>query len=274
MYFGFSKQAGIKSIAKVVKKSDTGNTCNIKQIKEKQKDDKEKIQLIDLVSSDNKDDLCQELFIDDEDLELQPLMVLHDGDCPNRMYIAGQSYCGKSTCASKMAQDWNSVFPKSKVAYISYNLDDKACNDKNIENFVKITVDNKILEDPLELEEFHDKLVIFDDIEAYGDPHIIKALEQFVKKCINTGRHKNIGTIVCRQKLLAGHKSSDILNGIHQLVTFPHSGSRFQLRNYLKSHLHLPQHKIEKLLNVPSRWLLINLVNPCYALHAKGGFII
>jgi len=31
---------------------------------------------------------------------------------------------------------------------------------------------------------------------------------------------------------------------------------------------------IDKILNVNSRWVLINLVNPVYVLHAKGAFII
>lgn len=269
MYWGFTEQNGTKSIGKVVKKSKD----LLPDFKQKKKDTTEQ-KVIDLIQSDNQDDLKQEFVIDDDDLELEPMMVVHDGSCPNRVYIAGQSYCGKSTLAAKLAQDWNEVFPKSKVAYISYNENDKACNDKKIENFCKIQIDEEVLNDPLQLEEFHDKLVIFDDIEAYGCPKIIKEMERFATKCINTGRHKNIGTIICRQKLLAGWKSSDVLNGVHQLVTFPHSGSRFQLRNYLKSHLHLPKKKIEKLLNVKSRWLLINLVNPCYAIHAKGGFII
>jgi len=269
MFWGFSDEKGTKSIAKLVKK----NKELLPDIKQKKKDT-ETERVIDLIQSDNKDDLKQEVIIDDDNLEIEPIMVVHDGSCPNRVYLAGQSYCGKSTMAAKLAQDWNQVFPKSKVAYISYNENDKACNDKKIDNFLQIKIDENILKDPLELDEFHDKLCVFDDISAYGDPKIIKALEQFQTKCINAGRHKSIGTIICRQKLLDGWKSSDILNGIHQLITFPHSGSRFQLRNYLKSHLHLPKNKIDKILNVNSRWVLINLVNPVYVLHAKGAFII
>lgn len=269
MYFGFSKEPGIKSIAKICKADD----ISLDKKKDNNKRQKNET-MIDLKSSDNINELMQELVINDDELKLVPLMVMHDGDCPNRVYISGQSYCGKSYCAAQLCQDFNQVFPKAKVAYISYNEDDKSCNDKNIDNFLKINVDENIMQDPLTLDEFHDKCVVFDDIEAFGDPRIIKELENFMIKCINTGRHKSIATIVCRQKLLDGHRSSSILNGVHQLISFPHSGSRFQLRNYLDRYLHLPKKKIEKILNVPSRWVLLNLVNPMYCLHEKGGFIL
>jgi len=215
MYWGFSEKNGIKSIAKIVKKNKE-LLPDFKELKKQSGSEK----VIDLVQSDNKDELKQEVIIDDDDLELEPLMVLHDGSCPNRVYLAGNSFCGKSTMAAKLAQDWNMVFPKSKVAYISYNENDKACNDKKIDNFLQIKIDENILKDPLELDEFHDKLIIFDDCDAFCDPKVIKELEKFVTKCINTGRHKMIGTIVCRQKLLAGWKSSDTSSWLEVLRYF------------------------------------------------------
>jgi hypothetical protein len=130
------------------------------------------------------------------------------------------------------------------------------------------------LDDPLTIEEFHDKMVILDDIEAFSDKHIIKELEMFANKLVNTGRHHNIDVIICRQKLMAGHKTSDILNGIHQIVCFPKTASRFQLQNYLERYLHLPKKIIKKILDVPSRWVLINTSNPVYCLHQKGAFLI
>lgn len=273
-YFGFSDKGGFKSIAKVIPKEDSTKIESLEEKKKRLKKGDKQERLIDLVSSDNLDELKQEVKLEDDDERLQPLMVLHDG-CPNRIYIVGQSYCGKTFQAAKMAQDWVNIFPKSKVAYISFNEDDdKSCNDKNIENFVKLKIDESILEDPIGLDELHDKLVIFDDVEGFSNPKIVKALELLSKQCINQGRHRLVGSIICRQKLMDGHKSSFVLNGIHQIMGFPHSGSRHQLRKYLDKYLNLPNKKIEKILNVPSRWILINVCNPMFLIHERGAFIV
>jgi len=270
MYWGFTEEPGVKSIAKIVKKKEDEKVKrdkNGKKIKEKER-------VIDLKQGDKKEDLNLEVILDDDQYELRPLWVNHDGDCPNRMYVCGQSYCGKSYFAGQMAKDYNKLYPKNKVALISYVEDDKSLNDKKIKNFVQPKIDERILADPLQLDEFHDKLVICDDIEAFSDKGIIKQLEAFQNKLVNTGRHHNIGFICCRQKLMAGHKTSDILNGIHQIVAFPKTASRFQLMNYLDRYLHLPKATIQKIMDVPSRWVLINTSNPVYVLHQKGAFLV
>lgn len=273
-YYGFSDGKGFKSIAKVIPKEDSTRIETIEERKKRIKASDAPERLIDLISSDNLEELKQEVVLDDPDERLQPLMVLHDG-CPNRMYVVGQSYTGKTFQAAKMAQDWHNLFPKSKVAYISFNDgDDKSCNNKNIENFYKLNITEDILEDPISLDELHDKLVIFDDVEGFSNPKIVKTLETLSKQCINQGRHKSIGTIICRQKLLDGHKSAFVLNGVHQILGFPHSGSRHQLRKYLDKYLNLPKKKIERLLNVPSRWVLINVCNPMYCVFERGAFIV
>ena len=262
MFWGFTEDEGIKSIAKIVKKGET----------ECKKKDTERV--LDIKQGDKKEDLMREVILKDDDLEMMPLCVRHDETCPNRVYICGQSFCGKSYMATQMAKDYNKLYPKNKVALISYVENDKNLNDKNIKNFIQCKIDENILDDPLTLEEFHDKLVILDDIEAFGDKALTKELEVFANKLVNTGRHHNIDVIICRQKLMAGHKTSDILNGIHQIICFPKTASRFQLQNYLERYLHLPKKVVKKILDVPSRWLLINTSNPVYVLHQKGAFLI
>jgi hypothetical protein len=268
MFWGFTEGKGLKSIAKIVDKKKGDDN------KKLSKSEKEAERVIDLIQGDSKGDMMLEVKLEDDSKELMPLMVRHDGDCNNRVYICGQSYCGKSYMASKLARDYNKLYPKNKVALISFVEDDKNLNEKNIKNFIQPKIDDRILGDPLELEEFHDKCVILDDIEAFGDKAIIKELETFTNKLVNTGRHKNIDVIICRQKLMAGHKTSDILNGIHQIICFPKTASRFQFMNYLDRYLHLPKKTIQKIMDVPSRWVLINTSNPVYVLHSRGGFVI
>lgn len=259
MYCGLTLKPGQKSIAKIINKN-------------KEEDDSE-AKCIDIVFSDHPEELNREIKIDDDDLELKPLWTLHDGDCQNRVYIAGQSFCGKSYFAKQLAEDFNKIFPKAKVAYFSAVEKDRNLNDDNVKNFNKINC-HTCTEEPFTLEEMHDKLCIFDDIEAFADKKLCDELNSFANKCVNTGRHHHIGTIICRQKLLAGARTSEFLNGCFQVVVFPKTASRFQLRTYLERYFHFPKDIIEKIMNVPSRWVLLNTSNPVYCLYQKGCFIV
>jgi hypothetical protein len=268
MYHGFTIGHGKKSIARIVNKNKKEKTG---KGKDKDKDEN----MLDIIASDNKDELQMEVKLTDKNLELEPLMVRQgDNQMPNRVFIAGQSLCGKTYSAMRLAKDYNKIFPKNKVAVISWVEDDASLNKKKVKNFVKINIDENILSDPLTLEEFHDKLVIFDDIDAYPDKNVVESLCRFRNSCINAGRHQQIDTICTRQNLLDAHKTRDILNGVFQIMFFPHSASRYQARQWMERYLFLPKKTIDRILNLPSRWVLINTCHPIYCLHQKGAFML
>lgn len=273
MYYGFIYGKGKKSIAKIINK-------NKKAVKKNGKiDEKNNLEegVLDYIESDSPEGLLTEVKLTDKELQLLPLMIRQGDDgMGNRVFLAGQSLCGKSYLASQLAKDYSEMFPKNKIALISWVKEDKNLNEKNLggKRFVKINIDESILDDPLTLEEFHDKIVIFDDIEHFPNKHVVNELMRFRNCCINAGRHAGIDTIIARQNLLDAHKTKDVLNNCMQVVLFPHSSSRYQARQWLERYLFLPKKLIAKILNVPSRWVLINTTNPTYALHEKGAFML
>ncbi len=263
MYSGFSLKKGNKSIARII-------DPKIKDDKKKDADAK----FIDLVTSDIKDELQTEIVCE-EGFKLEPLMVRQGDDkLNNRVYIAGASLSGKSFMATLLAQDYNRQFKKNKVSLFSYVDEDKNLNDKKIKRFQHVQIDEEILQDPLELDECADRLCIFDDIEAYSDRHVVQSLRDFSTKIVNTGRHHNTDVIITSQQLLKGHQSRDVLNGIFQLISFPQTSTRYALFQYLKRYMFLPKNLIDKVLNVRSRWVLLNLSNPQYVLHENGAFLL
>lgn len=203
---------------------------------------------------------------------LKPLTTRADTEGhAQRVFLAGGTLSGKSYLTSKLVKDYHRQFPKNKVILFSWVDDDE--NYKKIKNLHKIRIDDSILENPIDLHELHDSVCIFDDIEHFNDKEIVSELERIRNSAINAGRHDNIDVICARQNMLEGHKTKTALNSAFQIVGFPHSGSRYQLGEYLKRHMFLSKPKIDRILNLPSRWVLLNK-NPPYVLYQKGCFLL
>ena len=173
--------------------------------------------------STSKKEPNKELFITNND-KLLPVMNRQEGGFPNRVYIAGGTLQGKSYIASKLAEDYHKEFPKNKIILFSWvNYDDNYKNLYKLKAFHKIRIDESILENPITLEELHDSITIFDDIEHFPDKEIRKELERVRDSAVNAGRHENIDVIVCRQNLLEGILTKTCLNSSFQVIGFPHS---------------------------------------------------
>jgi hypothetical protein len=255
---------GIKSIARIIDPA-----CE----DEKKRD--EDCIFLDIVKSDNPDELQTEVKLDG-DLKLEPLFIRQgDDSLNNRIYIAGPSMTGKSFMASLFAKDYKRQFKKNKIAVFSYCDSDKNLNEENLgKRLQRIKVDEGILDDPLELSECNSRLCIFDDIGGFSDKKITDELTRFANRICNTGRHQNIDLVVTSQMLLHGHASRTLLNGCFQVIGFPHYSGKYQLHEWMKRYLYLPAKTIDKILSVPSRWILINNAVPLYVLHERGAFML
>ena len=238
------------------------------------KNKKDKYLYYKQISYNNKKKPNKELFITNND-KLLPVMNRQEGGFPNRVFTGAGTLQGKSYIASKLAEDYHKLFPKNKIILFSWvNDDDNYKNLSKLKVFHKMRIDESILDNPIALEELHDSITIFDDIEHFTDKEIRKELERLRDSVVNAGRHANIDCIVARQNLLEGLLTKTCLNSSFQVIGFPHSSSRYQLNEFLRRYMRLDNTLIQKILNVPSRWVLINRNTPTYVLHEKGCFLL
>lgn len=211
---------------------------------------------------------------DDPAYRLTPIYHTQQGGWPNRMIFAGASLCGKSYLAGKIAETWKEreENAKRRINIFSHVKHDPAYDD--IPGIRRIRCDEELLEDPIDIEDMHDSLCIFDDINSFPDKKIGKELNDIRDKCLKSGRHHNIAVISADQVLMDGRATRErLLNGF-QIIVFPRSGGRYQAKNFLERYLSLDKHKIDNLLSLPSRWIIINRTEPLYYLHEQGfGFI-
>jgi len=218
-----------------------------------------------------------ELEINEKDIGegiVVPMMVRQEKEHCNHVFIAGGTLSGKSTLASTLAHDYNTKFKDNRVILISGVHDKKNYNDKRIKHLFPIRLDETLLEDPLKMEELHDSCAIFDDIGASDNKDVIYDLEALRDQCIKTGRHHNIDTITTSQSLLDGNATKHALRNCFQVVAFPSSAGKYQLANFLHQYIKMGKDDSERVLNVPSRYVLINRTAPTYVLHSNGAFIL
>ena len=221
---------------------------------------------------DTKDDTHPREFKIEGPEELIPLYTCADREGhANRTFLAGGTLCGKSYLAGQILRDYNRQYPKSDVALFSWVEDDKAYD--KVQNLNKIRVDESILEDPIELDELADSCCVFDDTAHFGNKDLVKEIDRVQNSSVNAGRHKNIASVVIKQNLLDGAKTKQLLNSCFQIVVYPHSSGRYQAQQYMHRYMCFPKELIDRLLNLPTRFLIINK-NPTYVLHSKGCIII
>lgn len=216
------------------------------------------------------EDNIREFLLPDK-CELQPLSIRQENDMPNRTYVGGASLCGKSYLASKIAEDYNELFPDNRVVMFSAVEDDE--NFDKVKNFYRIDCDD-IVDEPIELEDLRDTLCIFDDINAFADKDVIKEVNTLRDKIMSTGRHHNIDVVSTAQVTLDGKKSQQCILNNFCYVGFPKSGGRYHLKEYCKKYMALEKDQIDKVLNLPTRWVMLNRVPPQFCMHQKGVFLL
>lgn len=266
MYFYLSLGKGQIPIAEIVMPKKRGE-------KEEATSSKKKVirKYVYLNESDEPVDEPKVLQMTGKEI-LRPIMRRQAGSFPNRVFIAGASLCGKSYLASKLAKDYFLNFKKNKIINFSYLNNDE--NYAKLKNYHKMRIDEDILENPIDLDELHDSVCIFDDIQHFTDKYIVKELERIRDSCLQAGRHSNIDVIVCTQNLLDGPKTKQCVNNTFQVIGFPQSAGRFQLGEWLRRYIRLSQEQVRTILNLPSRWVLVNQGTPIYVLHEKGCFML
>lgn len=258
---------------------------------------------IHINKQDKKDPECQEFFMgmDDKGI-IEPIYHTQLNNEANRFLISGSGGSGKSYFAKHLADNFLEQYPKKKTVLISGTprvdnkifycekcikilekieemdepsefLEDKIRRCKECGYIKKLKIDSEILDDPIDINIFKHSLVIFDDIDRLDDD-IADELHRMEKKIINTGRISDISIMVINQSILGGKKTSVANKNSFCATVFPNSGSKYEILYYLSKYLFFPIKLTNRLLDLPTRWLHMNICVPRYVLHQKGCLII
>lgn len=190
-------------------------------------------------------------------------------------FIAGPSGSGKSTLASKYIEIYKKLFPQKPIIVFSRKPEDPVLDRLRPLRFI---IDENIVTNPPDImnELPGGALVLFDDCNTFQDDKIKKAVAKLMHDIMEVGRSYGIYCVITSHLLNPNERkdSRTIWNEAHTITIFPKSGNRHGMIYALKNYCGFDKKTIDKILNLPSRWVLVGKQYPNYVLHEKGALLL
>jgi energy-coupling factor transporter ATP-binding protein EcfA2 len=208
-------------------------------------------------------------------------LILYDGTMqfiPDKslerftLYIAGPSGCGKSTFISMFLKEYVKMYPNKKIYLFSRKSQDPALD--TIPKIKRIKLDESLYKDPIDIEkDFKNCCLIFDDTDSIMDKKINDAVMRLKDDALQVGRSLKIDVIITSHNVTNYKQSRIILQESQNVVLFIRCVNR-QTRYYLENYLGLKKEQIDKMLRLPSRWVVIKQTAPQTVIYQSGAYIL
>jgi hypothetical protein len=217
---------------------------------------------------------------DEEDKKIQSFNNLHledgvfqyvtDEDKDrDTIYICGSAGSGKSYWTGEYCKEYAKRNKDHPIYLISEGSADPALD--GLKNLQRVKVDESLLDDPIEWQEFENCLVIFDDIDAYT-----KGLKKYIygllDKLLKNARKKKVSVIMTSHSC-TGLELKAVLNESNVIVFFMKNYNR-SLKYLLESYVGLNKEGIKKLNKNKSRWTAFVKTYPNVIIQEKDIFSI
>jgi len=186
-------------------------------------------------------------------------------------YITGMSGSGKSTYVSKIAEAYYKLFPNNQIYLFSNKPEDKVLDQYKYIKRVKL--DESLVDDPIQINELKNSLIIFDDIEAIPNKSLSNEMDRLRDMILQQGRSYKIS--FCYISHLANNykQTRTILNECHSITIFPAMCTKYSLKYLMDKYFGFGKNDLTKLLSLPSRWVTISKA-PVFVLYEKGGYLL
>lgn len=203
-----------------------------------------------------------------EDGEIQQIPRMDMREC---LYIAGPSGSGKSTYASKYIKYFQKLYPKRKFVLFSNVKQDDVLDKLDP---IRILLDEKLVENPINPEELKNCIVLFDDIDYINNKDVKESVKHLRDLLLETGRHEDIYVITTAHNLTAGRATSLSLLESSSITFFPHGGDDYHIRRVLRTYCGLSNQQASQIINMESRWVTMYKKFPMYILSQKHAFFV
>lgn len=189
-------------------------------------------------------------------------------------YICAPSGAGKSYFVNMYAKSYKEVYPKNNVYLFSKVENDVTL--KNNKDIQRIELDEEIIEEPITPQELENSLTIFDDTMMIPNKELRRELnEVLLKDLMETGRHNSINLCITNHLINDYKKTRDIMNEATHLVFFLFAANTYAISYCLKNYVGMDKNQIKKLLNLKSRWVIINKKTcPLTIIYQNGVYLL
>jgi hypothetical protein len=208
----------------------------------------------------------KEIIIYDGDI--QPLPNPNSREC---LYVCGPSGSGKSTFISHYITEFKKIHPTYDVILFS-RVDHDPVLDKH--KPIRILMDNKLINNPINPDELTDSLVIFDDTDTIPQKPLKDAITNLKDSLLEIGRHENVYVAITSHLINNYKETRKVLNECHSLTIFPGGGAAHSIKYALKTFFGLDNEEIRKIMKLPSRWVTVRKLYPQLVMYNKGIYLL
>jgi hypothetical protein len=167
-------------------------------------------------------------------------------------YFSAPSGSGKSRLTSTFCRNYQKLFPKNEVYLFSKIKEDKSIK---IPNVKRLAINDELVHDPLEIQDFSNSMLILDDTDTITNKEYKNALQKLKVSILETGRHTNVSLIVTSHESCKGAETKSIISEAHYVALFLSSGQNYKY--FMSQYLSFSLKEIEKLKQFNSRWIML-----------------
>jgi hypothetical protein len=223
--------------------------------------------------SDDMDDVGEEGFFTTLKLKTGYFQQVPNPDTEREiLYITGASGSGKSWYTKEYIKCYKKLRKKNDIYVFSALKEDETLDE--VKDLKRVMVDEDLVDDQIDIEDLHNSLVIFDDIDVISKKKVREEVYNILNQCLEIGRHGRISIIITQHLPTNGQYTRRILNECHYLIYFPWSGASRQLRYLLTEYIGLDRHIIKKNKMMRSRWVCIHKNFPMFIFGQKEAYML
>ena len=186
-------------------------------------------------------------------------------------YISGPSGSGKSTWIGNYMEVYKKQHPDNDIFVFSKVGSDEAFDDLDP---TRIEINEELVEDPITPNELNNSLVVFDDVDTLSDKKIKGAVQHLRNDLLQIGRHDNVYVLNTSHQLMNYSETRTQLSESHFVVFFPNAGSGYHIERFLKVYVGVSKEVKDKIMSLPSRWVMVYMHAPRYVVYESGIFLI
>lgn len=190
-----------------------------------------------------------------------------------RCFIAGQTECGKTYWCKQYLRQLRKVHKDKKIFLFSDVKEDPEID--AVGNITRFNLDENLKDKTyIDPKVFENSICVFDDIDSIQDKDIYRFVQNLRDSLLRRGRHEDISVLITSHLLTNYKDTRIILNECNSITIFCRSGSNYGIKYLLKKYIGLDKKGIQKVLDLPSRWVSIYKNYPQYIVYEKGVYVL
>lgn len=185
-----------------------------------------------------------------------------------RWYTGGCSGCGKSTACASFTKSYQKMYPKNKIYVFKRDTEpDPALKDLK---FIEVNLNKETC---YSLNNYHNALLIFDDVGSLPDTKKRDQIVNLMRDALENGRKHRVSVCTTNHLLYDGNRTKVQINECPYITVFP-GGSNHQIKSLCDRYIGMDSKAIDKLRHLPSRWVQIYNNFPQHVIYDTGAYVL